>query len=460
MLLRSLLAAAFVVATCVAAVRPPTTLHDAPMYSPVATCPRVLTTPICWVVVIVQENRTVDNLFNGYCTAGSPTTCANTVRTDPVTGTVLSQISMSDTCGGSHSHNNFVTEYDNGALDGWPSASYGCQGSGSLPSGLYAYVNPTEVAIYWQFAQEYAFADNVFQMNEGPSYPAHQYLIAGQSGGWNSVDRWAISENAVPSYCGAASTQKAVTQINLATVFPGMEDNHVFPCKDYPTIFDAAREAGYSTKYYTHDIHSFWSGVESVAHLWNNASINPVSTPETNVLADIASCNLANVTYVTPSWSDSDHPHKTVVPATDGPNWVGTVANAIGQSSCGYWPYTAILVTWDDWGGWYDHVRPPVRSAYEDGFRVPLLVISPYAQTGTIYHTATSDGAILRYIENTLELPSLETNDALSDNLAPMFNYSQTPAPYVPANVGSWTPPPAAETANPYYNTAGDLLGL
>jgi hypothetical protein len=108
-----------------------------------------------------------------------------------------------------------------------------------------------------------------------------------------------------------------------------------------------------------------------------------------------------------------------------GPSWVALVVNAIGNSP--YWSNTAVIVTWDDWGGWYDHVAPPILNSYEYGFRVPMLVISPYAKLAYISHATHDFGSILKFAEATFGLPSLGYADVSADDHSDIFNFSQTP---------------------------------
>jgi phospholipase C len=137
------------------------------------------------------------------------------------------------------------------------------------------------------------------------------------------------------------------------------------------------------------------------------------------------------VSWVIPSGTNSDHAGST--DNTGGPSWVASIVNAIGNSS--YWANTAIIVTWDDWGGWYDHVPPPKviddgtswGSGYVYGFRVPLIVISPYAKPAYISHINHDFGSILNLIEEAFGLSSLGYADAYADDLSDCFNYSQTP---------------------------------
>lgn len=114
---------------------------------------------------------------------------------------------------------------------------------------------------------------------------------------------------------------------------------------------------------------------------------------------------------------------------------MASIVNAVGTSK--YWNDTAIFVTWDDWGGWFDHVKPPVRGSYELGFRVPLLVISPYAKRGYVSHAQHEQSSILRFIEVNFGLGSLGYADSLSDDLSDCFDYHQKPAPfaYIPTGM-------------------------
>jgi len=141
----------------------------------------------------------------------------------------------------------------------------------------------------------------------------------------------------------------------------------------------------------------------------------------------IANGQLAQVTWVIPDGRASDHP---ALNDGSGPSWVASVVNAIGNS--GYWANTAILITWDDWGGFYDHVAPPILNSYEYGFRVPLIVVSPYAKKGYVSHTMHDFGSLLRFTEETFHLPSLGYADSRADDLSDCFDFSQTPTKFQP----------------------------
>jgi phospholipase C len=157
-----------------------------------------------------------------------------------------------------------------------------------------------------------------------------------------------------------------------------------------------------------------------------------VIIPQTQILTDIANGQLAQVSWVIPDGNSSDHAR-----ANDGtgPSWVASVVNSIGNSP--YWGNTAIVIAWDDWGGWYDHVAPTVindgvswGSGYVYGFRVPLIVVSPYAKAGYISHVGHDFGSILKFIETNFNLPSLGYADAPADNLSDCFDFTQAPIPF------------------------------
>src|SRR6201999_28317 len=112
-----------------------------------------------------------------------------------------------------------------------------------------------------------------------------------------------------------------------------------------------------------------------------------------------------------------------------GPSWVASIVNAVGNSD--YWKDTVILITWDDWGGWYDHVRPPKvtkNAYYETGFRVPLIVVSPYTPAGYVSQTTHTFGSILKFVETVFDLPVIPPGtyeDSRSDDLSDFFRFSK-----------------------------------
>ncbi len=144
-----------------------------------------------------------------------------------------------------------------------------------------------------------------------------------------------------------------------------------------------------------------WNGYQAINHIYNGPQWSNVVTPPSQFLTDVQNGTLATVTWVEPTYPDSDHSGNG---STTGPAWVASVVNAVGESK--FWDSTAIFVMWDEWGGWYDPVAPPYEDYDGLGFRVPLLVISPYAKQGYVSHTQFEHGSILRFVEDTFGLPS------------------------------------------------------
>jgi phospholipase C len=164
---------------------------------------------------------------------------------------------------------------------------------------------------------------------------------------------------------------------------------------------------------------------------------NDVVSPETRVLADARRGDLPAISWVVPSAVNSDHPfphHATVsdvgVAAQYGPDWVASVVNAVGQGPL--WNSTAIFIVWDDWGGWYDHVAPPALDRMGLAFRVPLIVVSPFARRGYVSHVRHEFGSLLKFTELAFGLPSLNTTDRRADALRDCFDFAQAARPFAP----------------------------
>lgn len=434
------------------------------------------------VVIIFQENRTPDNLFQGLCLApyGSSNSCSSTPSgtqynlqnfgINSVGATI--QLTQQDlgTSGAnpllydlSHAHNAFTDMCDLDAttgvckMDGANLITQNCEGAPvpcGPPNPQFTYVNPADVGPYIQMAQTYTFGDQMFQTNEGPSFPAHQFLISGTSEP-SSGSSLFVSEN--PLYqsgstagCIALSTT-TVKVINSAG--QELSSNTMYPCTEHTTLTDLMDTATppVTWRYYAPSAGSIWTAPTAISHMCMSSGyggsctgpdyttgtppkvvINEGTQANAQILTDIMNNQLQQVTWVIPAGQFSDHPYSNT---GCGPSWVTQVVNAVGNSP--YWSNTVIILTWDDWGGFYDHVPPPQVLAncsqwgcgYVYGFRVPLVVISPYiTKSGYISHVDHDFGSILKYLENTFSLPSLGFADAAApDDLSDFFNMSQSP---------------------------------
>jgi phospholipase C len=404
------------------------------------------------IVVIVQENRTPDNLFQDPVLIARDADIATSGINSKGQTIPLGPIDLANDYDPNHSHFSFVAMYDGGKMDGADLIGVSCaKGAPNCPplNAEFMYVNPSEVQPYFALAEQYTFGDRMFQTNQGPSFPAHQFLISGTSAPTATSNLFAAENVSNGDNAGCIAAPGAT----VALVNPqGTEAGTQYPCFEHPTLTDLLDAKSISWRYYTPSAGSIWTGPDAIQHIcqaqtqsgqlvctgsaWNNVII-----PQTQVLTDITSNQLAAVSWVIPDGNESDHAQ---INDGTGPSWVASIVNAIGNSS--YWSNTAIIITWDDWGGWYDHVAPPQvllncaqwGCGYVYGFRVPLIVVSPYARAAYISHTAHDFGSILKFIEVTFSLPSLGYADAYADDLSDCFNFSQTPLKFqtIPAKVG------------------------
>ena len=371
------------------------------------------------VVVIFQENRTPDNLFHGLPGAD----IANTGVNSKGEQIPLEPVPLANNYDLGHGHNSFVQMYDNGNMDGADKVSVSCNKGAKgcpPPNPQFMYVNPSDADPYFQLAQQYTFGDRMFQTNQGPSFPAHQFIISGTSAPTGDSDLFA-AENpvGVPKANNNTGCTAPANEFVRMIDPSGSEGQTLYPCFEHFTLMDLLDFRGISWRYYAPSAGSIWTGPNAIQHLrfgqdWNNVILNPAQ-----ILTDVANGQLANVTWVMPSGRSSDHP------ATNdgsGPSWVASIVNAIGNSQ--YWDNTAIIITWDDWGGWYDHVAPRVINSYEYGFRVPLIVVSPFAKQGYVSHDNYDFGSILKFIEEVYHLHSLGYADQFAENdLSDCFDF-------------------------------------
>jgi phospholipase C len=305
---------------------------------------------------------------------------------------------------------------------------------------------------YFDIAKYYGFASRMFQTQQGPSFPAHQFLFGGTSA-VNAASHLFASENPPSNGLGIGCTASASQRV--ATIDPmGMEHvPGVYPCFDRATMAELLDAKDKSWTYYMNvaaphkGIGALWDAPSAIKNICKanrqgkggrcvgSDYLGHVTSAQAQILTDIADCALPDVAWVIPDAADSDHAGVNV---GTGPSWVAAIVNAVGQAApCAgaesYWKDTAILITWDDWGGWYDHV-PPNRTGgqkngwgrgYTYGFRVPLLVVSAYTASHTVDATPHDFGSILGFIEHVFGLGHIGNGryaDAYADDLSGFFN--------------------------------------
>ena len=370
-----------------------------PTAKPVATpSPVPATSPqghVRHIVIVVQENRSFDNLFHA-CPGADSASAGLEPDGTPV---ALEPSSLAAHYDLGHEHQSALADVDDGRMDGFalePVMPW--KGSKPPVHGQFVYVPTAQIGPYWAMAKWGVLSDRFFSELDA-SFVAHQYLIAGQAA--HAID----VPSGYPWGCDARPNVKVPIVGPEGTVL-----RHIPPCFDYATLGDELDAHVRTWRYYapTYGQQAYtWSAYDAIRDvrttpLWDEH----VVAPETRFLSDIAAGKLADVTWVVPSAPNSDH---LGTGSTTGPAWVSSVVDAVGQSS--YWNDCVILVLWDDWGGLYDHVAPPAGDEFGPGFRVPLIVLSPYAVHG-VAHTTYTFGSVMRLVEDTFGLPRLTAVDA------------------------------------------------
>jgi phospholipase C len=379
------------------------------------------------VVIIVQENRSTNDLFNSLPGADTVRVGLNshgqTVQLTPHLLTAPFDLS--------HRHLAFVLSYNKGQMNGFDQIITSCMKGAKCPPPTvraYGYVPESEVKPYYIMARRYAFANHMFQSNEGPSFPAHQYLLSGTST-LSDGSPLRAAENPVTLQGEHTGGCDSPPGSNVWLIDPyGKESQTAFPCFNRNSLIQLLEANSLTWHYYQGSVGAgVWNGVDAISSVWQSPEFSTdVVVPPSQVLTDIDAGNLANVVWVIPTAKESDHAGFT---DGSGPSWVATVVNKIGLSK--YWTNTAIFVVWDDWGGWYDPVPPPQYNSYELGMRVPLIVISPYSKEHYVSTTQHEFGSILNFIEKAFKLPSLGTTDLRSDDLRDCFAFAKPPRKFV-----------------------------
>jgi phospholipase C len=374
--------------------------------------------PIQHVIFIMMENQTFDGLFGQY-----PGT--NSVPEPPAPNPLPGDMD--------HTGPALAAAMDGGRLDEFPAP------------GQVQY-RQSDIPTYWSYAQHFGLSDNFYTSIATDSQANHLAMLAAQS----------ATEDADSGLCTSANN------VIMPSLSPSGLQFNTFPCYNVTTLPNILDQNQLTWKYYQEQV--FWDAPDNVQSLVGS----PNNVPKSNqIVSDILTGKLANVSFVTPPYNASDHPP---VPLQPGQNFVASIANTLMRSS--YWSSSAIFVTWDDWGGFYDHVVPPQPDATGMGPRTGLLVISPWAKPGYISHQEAEFSSFPKFVEWNWSLPNLGQRDALPQisNLVDFFNFSQTPQPaliqpmlaYAPAlsvpipNYGVGTPlPPGApnQSLTPTFGT-------
>jgi phospholipase C len=368
------------------------------------------------VVWIIQENHSYDNYFGTYPGADGfpPSTCEPKEPGGKGCVAPFRMPAAEPVCDLDHSWEAAHAAYDNGKMDGfvWAEGSAYTMG----------YYDERDIPNYWNYARHFTLCDRFFSSLNGPSLPNHLYTVAAQTGG--------LINNVNP--------------ITVKEVEDVMDDDDGFSFATMVRLFD---KAGVSWKYYVESeaipaneervpgdlwfpdpkTFNYWNPLPAFKAIRTNPKQMEHLVNLEEYFQDLKTDGLPQVCWIVPKWNDSEHPPEQAGPVRQGMWYVTKLLNALMGSP--YWKDTAVFLTWDDYGGFYDHAPPPLVDSFGYGPRVPTIVISPYAKAGHVSHHIYDFTSTLKFMETRWHLGHLTARDDRADDMADCFDFSQKPNP-------------------------------
>lgn len=302
--------------------------------------------------------------------------------------------------------------YDQGKMDGFVYAE-----KSTLTMGYY---DRSDIPNYWAYADHFVLDDNFFSSLMGPSFPNHLYIASGTNGPVNLTRSWVVNHGVIDN--------------------PPSNFNWQGVDLTWSTLAQQLSGANITWKWYDGDARPLAPTIWNVLPLFDYFQKNPSQLRDhvfstANFASDIQSGNLPAVSWIIPGgWAPPDYPavFKGISPSEHPParsdsgmDYVTYLVNQVMQS--GYWQSTAIVVTWDDYGGFYDHVPPPQVDQFGEGFRVPTMVISPWAKPHFIDHTMYEFASLIKLADKVFNLPPTQSRVSKANDMMISFDFSQTP---------------------------------
>jgi phospholipase C len=371
-------------------------------------------TQIQHVIFILKENHTFDNYFGAFPgvdgASSGKTHKGKVVALGPAPDFFVHDIE--------HEFADALIAMDNGKMDRFDLIPGAFQG-GRLVN--YTQFHQPEIPNYWALASNFAIADEFFTSVHGPSFPNHLYTIAAQAG--EAIDNpaeskvWGCDDGAFAN-----------------PVLPALDPSgrHFFEeaCFHFKTLPDSLNDAGLTWRYYTGPYGDGfeWCEMDAIYQIRYGPQWKTNVLQDPQFFKDVAAGNLANMTWITTGAGESEHPAEGGSCA--GENSTVAIVNAIMNSP--FWSSTAIFVSWDDFGGFYDHVPPPQVDVWGLGPRVPLLIISPFVKSGYIEHQTLEFSSVVKFVEEIFGLPLLTARDTNSNDMFDAFDFTGTPLPATP----------------------------
>ena len=372
-------------------------------------------------IFIMQENRSFDNYFGTY--PGADGLPGGVSFVDPTDGTTVTPFhdTKGVNRGGPHGWDNAQADIDGGKMDGFLQQAYNVQdgnnGPAMNPKDVMGWHDWHEIPNYWDYAGLFVLQDHMFESVASYSLPAHLYMLAGQSGGYVGS-----KDQAMPSTYNFPEITELLTSGKIDWKYyvtsgkqPDTEDGHVVGSN--------------SDQEQSPDNYTLWNPLPAFPAVQDNPDQRSRLVDTAQFYDDAQNGTLPQVSWVIPSGAVSEHPPAGI---REGMAYVTGLVNSVMQGP--EWNTSAIFISWDDWGGFYDHVAPPQIDEYGLGIRVPGLVISPYAKQGYIDHATYSFESWLRIVEERFGVTPMTSRDTTASDMIDAFNFDQDPRPPVILN--------------------------
>jgi phospholipase C len=452
-----------------------------------ASSRQAFATPIQHVVVILEENRSFDNYFGAFpglgtsCGAAHVACGINTAvcLPDPANATCVHPYLMRNSGNSNYVHdlphdaNSEITDVDGGKMDGFITAEQkrcGCKLSEAM-----AYFDGKDVPVFWRYAKNYALQDNFFEPVIGWSFPAHLFMLS----------EWSATCTSQTDPMSCSSAPNPYVPRAWSKTWPGL----TLPWTDMTWLL---HKNGVSWAYYVANgtepdcdptgctqasqdpgTPSWWNPLPWFLDVQQDGQLGNIRGVS-SLFSDLSSGSLPNVSWIVPNNVQSGHPPKGTNPASEA--YVVSLINAIEASSA--WKSTAILLAWDDWGGEYDHVRPPTVDGLGFGLRVPSILISPYAKKGYIDNAVQTFDTYNKFIENNFlnrerldpatdqrpdSRPSVRESNPILGGLTNDLDFTQSPAApilFPTLSLPSSITPGAAVTVSGAHFAPGDTVQI
>ncbi|MDQ2743699.1 MAG: hypothetical protein M3Z66_15595 [Chloroflexota bacterium] len=440
------LALAAVAAATYRPYRPPTPASPGPAPSR-SSAPRY---PIKHVVIIVRENHSFDNLFGRFPGADGAT------HAELASGRTVPLLRTPDHTVLDISHDGDAAAFavDQGRMDRFAELPGAIQNGRDLANSQY---QQTDIPNYWKYASAYTLDDHFFATILGPSYPNHLVLVAASS--HDTVDN--PRGQTYHAWGCDGGRYSVVTTIDPLTGKHGQ----IKPCFDIPTLVDVMQRHHLSWKYYAPGAYNsgyIWSALDSIRHIRYSRLWTTRVPRDTQFISDVRAGHLPAVSWLVTNEELSEHPPYSMCV---GEGWTVQHINAIMRSPL--WRSTLIVLTWDDFGGFFDHVAPPVKDFISLGPRVPTILISPYARPGFIDHQDLDFNSILKFIETDFHLPPVANRDRQAPSLLSSLDFKQRPLKPLPlrphtcsASARSGLPPIVGAYLKLIHHNYGDEILL